>query len=131
MFSSVAGAWRLSFNNVGDVKELIPEFYYLPEFLLNVNQYDLGARQQGRGAVDAVELPPWARGSPHEFVRVMRAALESEFVSAQLHHWIDLIFGYKQQGPAALAARNVFFYLTYAGQVCNELERVNRTAREG
>lgn len=33
--------------------------------------------------------------------------------------WIDLIFGYKQQGPEAVAANNVFYYLTYYGTVPN------------
>jgi hypothetical protein len=30
-----------------DVKELIPEFFYLPEFLKNANGYDLGATSGG------------------------------------------------------------------------------------
>ena len=47
--------------------------------------------------VDDVELPPWA-STPNEFVRINRQALESEFVSCQIHQWIDLIFGYKQKG---------------------------------
>ena len=29
-------------NNMADVKELIPEFFYLPEFLTNCNNFDLG-----------------------------------------------------------------------------------------
>ncbi|KAK7929458.1 hypothetical protein WMY93_005853 [Mugilogobius chulae] len=48
---------------------------------------------------------------------LLRMALESEFVSCQLHQWIDLIFGYKQQGPEAARALNVFYYLTYEGAV--------------
>lgn len=79
-------------------------------------------------SIDSVKLPPWAKGSPHEFIRLHRLALESEYVSNNLHHWIDLIFGYKQRGPAALAAHNVFHYLSYEGsvdidKVTDDLER--------
>ena len=33
LFDSISGAWDLSLNNVGDVKELTPEFFYCPDFL--------------------------------------------------------------------------------------------------
>jgi len=38
-------------------------------------------------------------------------------VSANLHKWVDLVFGFKQQGKAAEQAVNVFHYLTYEGAV--------------
>ncbi|KAI9525533.1 hypothetical protein NQZ68_006082 [Dissostichus eleginoides] len=114
-FSSVARAWRNCQRDTSDVKELIPEFYYLPEMFVNANSYNLGVMEEGVMVSD-VELPPWAK-SPEEFVRNNRLALESEFVSCQLHQWIDLIFGYKQQGPEATRALNVFYYLTYEGAV--------------
>ncbi|KAM9362789.1 lipopolysaccharide-responsive and beige-like anchor protein [Symphorus nematophorus] len=114
-FSSVSRAWRNCQRDTSDVKELIPEFYYLPEMFVNANSYNLGVMEDGT-VVSDVELPPWAK-SPEEFVRINRLALESEFVSCQLHQWIDLIFGYKQQGPEAARALNVFYYLTYEGAV--------------
>uniref|UniRef100_A0AAX7STJ6 Neurobeachin n=1 Tax=Astatotilapia calliptera TaxID=8154 RepID=A0AAX7STJ6_ASTCA len=114
-FSSVSRAWRNCQRDTSDVKELIPEFYYLPEMFVNASNYSLGVMEDGT-VVSDVDLPPWAK-TPEEFVRINRLALESEFVSCQLHQWIDLIFGYKQQGPEAARALNVFYYLTYEGAV--------------
>ncbi|XP_070606004.1 neurobeachin isoform X4 [Erythrolamprus reginae] len=114
-FSSVARSWRNSQRDTSDVKELIPEFYYLPEMFVNSNGYNFGAREDETTVTD-VELPPWAK-KPEDFVRINRMALESEFVSCQLHQWIDLIFGYKQRGPEAVRALNVFHYLTYEGSI--------------
>ena len=115
LFSSMRASWSNCQRDTSDVKELIPEFYYLPEMFVNSSGYRLGQLDDGT-KVDDVELPPWAN-SPEEFVRINRQALESEFVSCQLHQWIDLIFGYKQKGPEAVRATNVFYYLTYEGAV--------------
>jgi hypothetical protein len=43
MFHSIKDSWlSASRNNMADVKELVPEFFYLPDFLLNTNKFDLG-----------------------------------------------------------------------------------------
>ena len=115
LFHDIAETYQNALNATGDVKELIPEFFYLPEFLENRNNFQFGRRQTG-AVVDDVVLPPWA-ASAHEFVRLHREALESDYVSLHLHHWIDLVFGYKQTGPEAVAAYNVFHHLSYDGAV--------------
>ncbi|XP_077999760.1 WD repeat and FYVE domain-containing protein 3-like [Glandiceps talaboti] len=117
MFHSIKEAWlSASKHNMADVKELIPEFFYLPEFLTNHNNFDLGSKQSGVTLGDVV-LPPWAKGDPREYIRVHREALECDYVSAHLHEWIDLIFGYKQNGTAAEKSINVFHHLFYEGNV--------------
>ncbi|KNA15279.1 hypothetical protein SOVF_099670 isoform A [Spinacia oleracea] len=116
LFQSIEGTFRNCLSNTSDVKELIPEFFYMPEFLSNSNSYHLGVKQDGEPIGD-VCLPPWAKGSPEEFIYRNREALESEFVSSNLHLWIDLVFGYKQRGKPAVEAGNIFYYLTYEGAV--------------
>jgi WD40 repeat protein len=120
LFRSIAASWKsASGQNSGttqDVRELIPEFFYLPEFLVNTNHFSFGMTQSGI-KVNDVELPPWAHNSPSEFVRLNRLALESEHVSRNLHNWIDLVFGFKQLGKDAEDAQNVFMALTYEAEV--------------
>jgi factor associated with neutral sphingomyelinase activation len=116
LFFDVATAWAGVTSLNSDVKELTPEFYASDgSFLLIPEGLDLGVRQNGRRVGD-VTLPPWALDCG-EFVRLQREALECAFVSERLHLWIDLIFGHKQRGPAAEAADNVFFWLSYESAV--------------
>ncbi|KAL8236293.1 hypothetical protein R6Q59_017374 [Mikania micrantha] len=118
LFNNLRDTWvsAAGKSNSSDVKELVPEFFYMPEFLDNHFDLDLGEKQSGE-KVGNVVLPPWAKGSSREFIKKHREALESNYVSENLHHWIDLIFGYKQRGKAAEDAVNVFYYYTYEGSV--------------
>ena len=116
LFQSIPDAWRsASCRNKADVRELIPEFYCLPEFLTNINGYNFGNRESNGVKVDHVELPPWAKGDPRIFIAKHREALESPYVSEHLHKWIDLVFGFKQRGEAAIDNLNVFHHLSYRG----------------
>ncbi len=45
LFASVAAAWQNCLVNSSDVKELTPEFFYLPNFLVNADGFQLGQRQ--------------------------------------------------------------------------------------
>ncbi|XP_059585234.1 neurobeachin-like protein 2 isoform X1 [Alligator mississippiensis] len=131
-FHSVPAAWQARMENPVDVKELIPEFFYFSEFLENQNGFDLGSLQLSNDKVTDVVLPKWAC-SREDFISKHRKALESEYVSAHLHEWIDLIFGYKQRGPAAVEALNVFYYCTYEGAVDLDAiaDETQRKALEG
>ena len=44
LFSSIENSWRGCLHNSGDFKELVPEFFYLPEMLMNRNKYELGVK---------------------------------------------------------------------------------------
>eukprot|EP01156_Anaeramoeba_ignava_P023531 Anaeramoba_ignava/c21607_g2_i1.p1 GENE.c21607_g2_i1~~c21607_g2_i1.p1 ORF type:complete len:816 (-),score=192.59 c21607_g2_i1:24-2402(-) len=116
IFSSVSLSWQNCLSNSADVRELIPEFFYFPHFLENPDAFDLGTKQTSDAKISNVELPPWAESSQH-YVHILQTALESPAVSEHIHEWIDLIFGYKQQGEEAVRAFNVFHNLTYEESV--------------
>lgn len=59
LFNSMETTWRLSSSeSTTDFKELIPEFYCLPEFLLNKEHLNMGVRQNG-DVVNDVILQKW------------------------------------------------------------------------
>ncbi|XP_008470304.2 neurobeachin-like [Diaphorina citri] len=70
LFSSISLAWKNCQRDTSDVKELIPELFFLPEMLVNSNGYCLGKTEDNVN-INNVELPPWA-SSPEQFVRINR-----------------------------------------------------------
>jgi hypothetical protein len=90
MFHSIKDSWlSASKNNMADVKELVPEFFYLPDFLLNTNKFDLGmilielfsignflffnsGKKQSGLALNDVILPAWSKNDCREFIRIHR-----------------------------------------------------------
>ncbi|GAB4819113.1 hypothetical protein N2152v2_006159 [Parachlorella kessleri] len=108
LFWSLQDTWKSVLSLPSDVKELIPEFYSNDaSFLLNNDGIDFGTRSNGQ----------------KDFVYKLAEALESPAVSARLHKWINLVFGYKSRGPRAEAADNVFHYLTYDEIAAKYLEQ--------
>ncbi|KAI8039180.1 hypothetical protein M5D96_007897 [Drosophila gunungcola] len=126
-FHALNTTWLLaSRDSPTDVKELIPEFFCLPEMFENFERFNFGCRQNGE-RVEDVSLPPWCQRDSRLFVLIHRQALESEQVRNQIHNWIDLIYGYKQSGESAVEAINVFHPATYAvfldSEISDPIER--------
>ncbi|BFU26456.1 BEACH domain containing protein [Entamoeba histolytica] len=107
MFYSIGHTWDICMNSTQCNIELIPEFFYLPDFLINENSFEFGINPVTQTMVDNVTLPPWAKNA-YEFVNINRSALESPYVSLNINKWIDLIFGYKSCGEEARKADNLY-----------------------
>ena len=95
------------------VRELSPEFFYLSQIFINGSNYNFGKREHDGKYVNNVILPNWCWNNSEIFIELHRCALESQYVSNNLNKWIDLIFGYKQNGKNAKESQNLFHPLTY------------------
>ena len=110
LFFSVNQSFINSTTQKTDVRELIPEFFYLPEIFLNINEINLGTRDDGVKVNDV--LTP-CNNNPYEFILTMKKILESNKISKNIQKWIDLIFGYKSRGKEAEISNNLFTESSY------------------
>ena len=96
------------FNSISslntDLRELLPEFYFLPEMFININKINF-KKKNGEIQIDNVEIPKNINDKNNEdnnnnygcfkFIEYMRNNLEKKNV--QIYNWLNLIFGNKQK----------------------------------
>jgi len=110
LFFSVKQSFFNSTTQKTDVRELIPEFFYFPEIFLNINELNMGIKDDGTRVNDVITP---CDNNPYEFIFTMKKILEGEHVSRKIRKWIDLIFGYKARGKDSELAYNIFTESSY------------------
>ena len=124
LFNSLKTSFECSSTQKSDVRELIPELFYLPEIFLNNNDFNLGeVRASSKDInnpkainfkkIDEVETPQWCYNNAYLFVKKHRELLECYEISKTLNKWINLIFGSKQKGAEANKIHNLYNRQTY------------------
>ena len=72
LFYSIQETFKSVCEEVSDVRELIPEFFYMPEMFLNINKENFGACKSNNMIVNDVFLPEWAKSNPYNFIVLHR-----------------------------------------------------------
>ena len=119
-----------------DLRELIPDFYSMPEFFMNINNLNFGSininnyfgavsyyeelseqkDEKGKILINDVLLPKWCKDNPYIYIMKSRELLEDNN-EIDLNPWIDLIFGYTQRGRPAQQVGNLFLPSAYDGVI--------------
>ena len=112
MFTSMEKTFISTSSLKDDVRELIPEFYILPELFLNINNLNLDQNRTDSEnniiVINNVKLPLWSKNNAINFVLKLRRYLESNYINNNINKWIDLIFGVIQRGEKAEENHNIF-----------------------
>ena len=127
LFISVHNSYNCSITQKGDVRELIPEFYSIPEIYFNINNFDMGIRRN-KEKVNNVKCPIWSEDNPFKFLTIINLAFESDYVSLNINNWIDLIYGYKQRGKEGEKCNNIYRFPSYADLV--PIDQMNKDEKQ-
>ena len=115
LFNSVKNSFNNALTQKSDVRELIPEFFCLPEMFYNYNKLNLGvlSNQEREVLCNHVDTPEWASHDGYLFIAKHREMLESPEISEKINEWINIIFGFKQKGKEAKKINNLFMKESY------------------
>ena len=116
LFNSLSNSFECALTQKSDLREIIPEFFCLPEMFMNMNELNLGEIFDSKGVpqlVGGVEMPLWANSDQYIFIGKHRELLESSEVNEKINEWFNIIFGSKQKGKEAKKICNLFFKQTY------------------
>ena len=119
MFISINRTFESATTTKDDIRELIPEFYLLPEMFQNNNNLDLAQGKtdadNNKIVINDVDLPSWSNEDPNNFICEKRKFLEKS--SMKINKWIDIIFGNYQRGEKAEEIHNIFKAESYERMV--------------
>jgi hypothetical protein len=107
LFYSIERTFNMISSLNGDLRELLPEFYYLPEMFMNINKIKFKKKESDL-KIDNVEMPKEIRIKEEsnnndnnnnigcfKFVEFMKDYLEN--INLEVYNWLNLIFGNKQK----------------------------------
>ena len=119
MFISISRTFESASTTKDDIRELIPEFYLLPEMFQNNNNLNLAQGKtdadNNKIIINDVELPSWCNDDPNNFISEKRKFLEKSELT--INKWIDIIFGNYQRGEKAEEIHNIFQAQAYERMV--------------
>ena len=119
-----------------DLREIIPEFFTLPEMFLNINDLNLGKfnnllnmqndnelipNENDKKQLEEVILPNWCKNNPYLLIEKNRKIIESPLIN--INPWIDLIFGCTQRGAKSQRIGNLFLPYAYDGVVNSRITK--------
>ena len=107
-FTSIPKTFSNATNKDNDVREIIPEFFYLYQMFQNINKIT-----NLQDVIIYDEKDNFEEIKSFDYCKKLKSNLEDEEVSKNLNEWIDLIFGDSQKGEKARKKINCFKLESY------------------
>ena len=148
LFMNLERSFTSSSTEKSDVRELIPELFYLPNLFQNFNNLNYGSLQDKSKNPNATskilreihQVPPsdkifvnevltgfWNENNPNYFVLIHRRILENK--NLKINDWINLIFGIYSNGENAKEKINLFMPYCYDNVVSCRLNEIEKGMR--
>ena len=124
-----------------DISEIIPQFFYLPEIFININNLNFGKLNKNKlndpnstislqyklkmnEEVNDCLIPFFANNDPYLFIINYRTILENKEI--HIEDWINLIFGEFSKGKKAQDKGNIYMAYCYDGVIEKRINPKNK-----